>query len=91
MGSTSIDNVLYRRSVDERSDRTYLNSSSERQTPHTDIEHQISAIMLRYEQLLGIVASCKCCSGKFRGKIGESSRSNGMTKAKEGGLSFDRK
>jgi hypothetical protein len=79
MGSTSIGNVLYRRSVAERTDRTYLNSSSEKQAPHTDIEHQISAMMLRYEQLLGIVASCECCSGKYRQKIGESFRANGMT------------
>jgi len=79
MGSTSIDSVLYRRSVAERTDRTNLNSSPEKQAPHTDVEHQISAVMLRYEQLLGIVASCECCSGKYREKIGESSRANRMT------------
>lgn len=78
MGSTSIGNVLYRRSVAERTDRTHLNSSPEKQASHTGIEHQISAIMLRYEQLLGIVASCECCSGKYRQKIGESFHTNGI-------------
>ena len=80
MGSgTSIDNLLNRRSVDERTNRTYLDGYPEKHTPHTDIEHQISAMMLRYEQLLGIVASCECCSGKFREKISESSHANVMT------------
>jgi hypothetical protein len=84
MGNTSIDNLLNRHYVAERTYQTSLNGSRERQAPHTDIEHQISAMMLRFEQLLGIVASCECCSGKYRQKIGESSHANGMTEAKEG-------
>jgi hypothetical protein len=79
MGSTSISNLPYKDPVTGRNDRTSLNGSPERQVPHTDVEHQISAMMLRYEQLLGIVASCECCSGKYRQKIGESSRTNRMT------------
>jgi hypothetical protein len=79
MGSTSISNLPYKDPVTGRNDRTSLNGSPERQVPHTDVKHQISAMMLRYEQLLGIVASCECCSGKYRQKIGESSRVNGMT------------
>jgi hypothetical protein len=33
-----------------------------------DIGHQISAMMLRFEQLLGITANCECCSQKYREK-----------------------
>ena len=32
----------------------------------------MSAMMLRFEQLLGIVESCKCCSGKYKEKIASS-------------------
>jgi hypothetical protein len=79
MGNTSISNLPYKESVAERIGRTYLNSSPEKQAQYTDVEHQISAMMLRCEQLLSIVASCECCSGKYRQKIGESSRTNRMT------------
>jgi hypothetical protein len=79
MGSTFIDNLLNRHSVGERTDWAHLNSSPEKQAPHTDIEHQISAMMLRYEQLLGIVASCKCCSGKYRQKIGANRMTTGFS------------
>jgi hypothetical protein len=32
----------------------------------------MSTMMLRFEQLLGIVESCKCCSGKYKAKIASS-------------------
>ena len=79
MGSTSINNLPYKKSVSERIDRTYLNSSLEKQAPHTDAKHQISAMMLRHEQLLSIVASCEYCFGRYRQKIEESSYANGIT------------
>jgi hypothetical protein len=79
MGSTSINNLPYKKSVSERIDRTYLNSSPEKQTPHTDVKHQISAMTLRYEQLLSIVASRKYCFGSYRQKIEESSYANRIT------------
>jgi hypothetical protein len=37
-----------------------------------DIGHQISAMLLRFEQLLGIIADCKCCSQKYKEKIASS-------------------
>lgn len=37
-----------------------------------DIGHQISVMMLRFEQLLGITAECKCCSRKYKEKIASS-------------------
>ena len=79
MGSTFINNLPYKESVAEWIGRTYLNGSPEKQAPHTDIEHQISAMTLRYEQLLSIIASCECCFGRYRQKIEESSHTNGMT------------
>jgi hypothetical protein len=47
----------------------YKNKSTQRQP---DIGHQISALMLRFEQLLGITADCKCCSRKYKEKIASS-------------------
>jgi hypothetical protein len=79
MGSTSINNLPYKKSVSERIDRTYLNSSPEKQAPHTDAKHQASAMTLRYEQLLSIVASCKYCFGRYGQKIEESSYANRIT------------
>jgi hypothetical protein len=79
MGSTSINNLPYKKSASERIDRTYLNSSLEKPAPHTDAKHQVSAVTLRYEQLLSIVASCEHCFGRYIQKIEESSYSNGIT------------
>jgi hypothetical protein len=50
-------------------DSEYINKSKQKRGPQTDIGHQISAMMLRFEQLLGITADCKCCSGKYKEKV----------------------
>jgi hypothetical protein len=70
MGSTSIDGLRNKCCfpggvVGVRLDRSY-----EKRGSNTEIKDQISRIMLRYELLLGIVVSCKCCSSKYRQKIG---------------------
>jgi hypothetical protein len=50
-------------------DTGYKNKSNQRQQ---DVGHQISAMMLRFEQLLGITADCKCCSRKYKEKVASS-------------------
>jgi hypothetical protein len=47
----------------------YINKPKRRQP---DVGHQISAMLLRFEQLLGITADCKCCSKKYKEKIASS-------------------
>ena len=47
----------------------YINKSKQRQP---DIGRQISAMMLRFEQLLGITADCDCCSRKYKEKVASS-------------------
>ena len=50
---------------------------------HVDIGHQITALMLRFEQLLGITADCKCCSNKYREKIASSRVNESIAKNTE--------
>jgi hypothetical protein len=50
-------------------DTDYINKFKRRQP---DIGRQISAMMLRFEQLLGITADCECCSQKYKEKIASS-------------------
>jgi hypothetical protein len=67
---------MYATSPKDTYDIRYINKSGQRQEPHNqrqpDIGHQISAMMLRFEQLRGITADCKCCSGKYKEKIASS-------------------
>ena len=50
-------------------DTVYKNTSKGRQS---DIGNQISTMMLRFEQLLGITTECKWCSRKYKEKIASS-------------------
>jgi hypothetical protein len=53
-------------------DSEYINKPKQKREQQTDIGHRMSTMMLRFEQLLGIVESCKCCSGKYKEKIASS-------------------
>jgi hypothetical protein len=90
MGSTFINNLPYKESVAGSIGWTYLNGSPEKQALHTDVEHQISAMTLRYEQLPSIIASCECCFGRCRQKLEESSHANGMTSFSDHNTDQDR-
>ena len=50
-------------------DTDNINKSQRRQP---DIGHQIPAMMLRFEKLLGITADCEGCSQKYKEKIASS-------------------
>lgn len=73
MGSRSIDGLRNKGCFSDWIVGTCLESSHVRESSCTDVGHQISAMMLRYELLLGIVATCEHCSSNYRQKIGESS------------------
>jgi hypothetical protein len=73
MGSTYIRSPRNKRCFSGGIVGTCIESSQERESSRTDVGHQISAMMLRYELLLGIVATCEQCSSNYRQKIGESS------------------
>jgi hypothetical protein len=53
-------------------DTKYINKSKQKREPQTDVGQQMSTMLLRFEQLLGITADCKCCSGKYKEKIASS-------------------
>jgi hypothetical protein len=61
--------LTYAISPENTYDAEYINKSERRQR---DIGHQISALMLRFEQLLRITADCECCSQKYKEKIASS-------------------
>jgi hypothetical protein len=73
MGRTSIASLPNRRCFSEGIVGTRFESSQEGESSCADVGHQISAMMLRYELLLGIVAACEHCSSNYRQKISESS------------------
>jgi hypothetical protein len=53
------------------SEATY-NIDNKSRLRQPDIGYHISAMMLRFEQLLGITADCECCSQKYKEKIASS-------------------
>jgi bacterioferritin-associated ferredoxin len=67
--------LTYAISPENTYDTEYINKPKRRQP---DIGRQIPAIMLRFEQLLGITVDCECCSRKYKEKIA-SSRANEPT------------
>jgi hypothetical protein len=77
MGSTSIDGLRNKRCFSDGIVGICLESSQEKSSS-TNVGHQISAMMLRYEELLGIVSSCERCSSTFREKIAELSGLEGI-------------
>jgi hypothetical protein len=52
-------------------DSEYINKPKRKREQQTDIG-RMATMMLRFEQLLGITADCKCCSGKYKEKIASS-------------------
>jgi hypothetical protein len=73
MGSKSIDGLRNKGCFSHGYVGVSLEKPQDKRASNTDIEDKVSATMLRYELLLGIVVSCEGCSSTFREKIAESS------------------